>query len=77
MEVKKDDGTLSKWELELPGAVAMANEGLLRFVKQGDEVRVSLWQEKNGSLRAHVLTMTLPDGRTLKFPEQGGMPFPK
>src|SRR6478736_6382436 len=48
VEAKNDDGTVSNWELELPPPNALKRQegGKLDFIKQGDQVTVSLWQAK-------------------------------
>ena len=76
MDAKNDDGTVSNWEMELPPPNALKRQegGKLDFIKQGDQVTVSLWQAKDGSRLAHALMLTLPDGRVMAFPRGWGMP---
>ena len=72
VDAKNDDGTVSGWEMELPPPNALKRElGSLEFVKQGDQVSVSLWRAKDGSRVAHTLTLTIPDGRVMNFPRSG------
>ena len=72
VDAKNDDGTVSGWEMELPPPNALKRElGSLDFVKQGDQVSVSLWRAKDGSSVAHTLTLTTPDGRVMSFPRSG------
>ena len=73
VDAKNDDGTVSGWEMELPPPNALKRElGGLDFVKQGDQVSVSLWRAKDGSRVAHTLTLTMPDGRVMNSPRNGG-----
>jgi len=75
VDVKNSDGTVSDWEMELPPPNALKLRGVrMDFVKQGDQVTVSLWRAKNGSRLAHTLEVTLPDGRVLNFPQLLGTP---
>jgi hypothetical protein len=75
MDVKSDDGSVSSWELELPGPNALRQKNLdLNFVKRGDQVTVDLWRAKDGSRLGHALALTLPDGRVMNFPRDWGMP---
>jgi len=76
VDAKNDDGTVSNWEMELPPPNALKRQegGKLDFIKQGDQVTVSLWQAKDGSRLAHALMLTLPDGRVMAFPRGWGMP---
>ena len=72
VDAKNDDGTVSRWEMELPPPNALKRElGSLDFVKQGDQIGVSLWRAKDGSRVAHTLTLTIPDGRVMNFPRSG------
>jgi hypothetical protein len=74
LEAKNDDGTASNWEMELPAPNALKRAGRGNFIKQGDEVSVSLWRAKDGSMVAHALTVTLPDGEILNLPRGWGVP---
>ncbi len=75
VDARNDDGRAASWELELPSPNGLMKEGVKRdFVKQGDQVTLSLWRAKDGSRLAHVLSLTLPDGRIMEFPRQWGMP---
>ena len=69
VDAKNDDGTISNWEMELPPPNSLKwTEGIGKdFVKQGDQITVSVWRAKDGSRLANALTLTLPDGRILKF----------
>jgi hypothetical protein len=69
VQVKNDDGTVSEWKMELPAPNALIRESVKRdFIKEGDQVTVSLWPAKDGSRLAHTLTLTFPDGRVMNFP---------
>ena len=76
VDANNDDGTVSAWEMELPPPNALKREegGKLDFVKQGDQVTVTLWRAKDGSRLAHTLTLTVPEGRVMNFPRNWGMP---
>lgn len=61
------------WRLELPAPNALRYQNIPRdFVKQGDQVTADIWRAKDGSLVAHLLTLTTPDGRVLNFPRSWG-----
>ena len=70
VNARNNDGTVSDWEMELPAPNALMKAGRGQFIKQGDEVSVSLWRAKDGSRLAHTLTLTLPDGEILNFPRE-------
>jgi hypothetical protein len=69
VDAKNDDGTISNWEMELPPPNSLKWTGGVGkdFVKQGDQITVSVWRAKDGSRLANALRLTLPDGRILKF----------
>jgi hypothetical protein len=69
------DGTVSSWEMELHAPNALRKESVrMDFVKQGDQVTITLWRAKNGSRLGHALTLTAPGGRVMNFPRSWGMP---
>lgn len=69
VDAKNNDGTVSKWEMELPPPHYLKLQNVrIDFVKQGEQVSVNVWRAKDGSTLANVLTVTLPDGRVLDFP---------
>ena len=75
MDSRNEDGSVSSWQLELPGPNALRQKNVnLDFVKQGDQITVDLWRAKDGTRLAHALTMAIPDGRVLSFPRNWGMP---
>ena len=81
VDAMNQDGTVSHWELELappntlnrmlqqPGEPKSAGKD---FFKTGDQVGVTLWRAKDGSLVGHAITVTMPDGRVSSLP--GGWP---
>src|SRR5262249_4479309 len=75
VDTRSADGTVSSWEMELPApnALKIRNVGI-DFVKQGDQVTVTLWRAKDGSRLGNALTLTTPDGRVLNFPRWGMPP---
>jgi hypothetical protein len=80
VDARNEDGSISNWELELPAPNALIRTGRWQFIKQGDDVSVSLWRVKDGSrlahtLMAHTLTITLPDGEALHFPREWMAPM--
>jgi hypothetical protein len=70
LDARHDDGTVSTWEIELPPPNALIRAGLEKgkFIEQGDDISVSLWRAKDGSMLAHALTITVPGGRVMSFP---------
>jgi len=73
VDARSDDGTVSGWEMELPPPNALKRQlGGQDFVKQGDQISVSVWRAKDGSRVAHALTLTAPDGRVMNFPRGDG-----
>jgi hypothetical protein len=66
---------VSSWEMELPPPHALELRNVkMDFVKEGDQVTVTLWRAKDGSRLGHALTLTTPDGRVLDFPSILRMP---
>jgi Family of unknown function (DUF6152) len=73
VDAKNDDGTVSIWEMELPGMIALVRAQVTRdSIRQGDQVTVVIFQAKDGSRLAHALALTLPDGRVMNFPRNWG-----
>jgi hypothetical protein len=72
VDTSNADGTVSSWEMELPApnALKIRNVGI-DFVKQGDQVTVTVCRAKDGSRLGSALTLTTPDGRVLNFPRWG------
>ena len=79
LDARNGAGTVSTWEMELPPPNALIRAGLEKgkFIEQGDNISVSLWRAKDGSMVAHALTMTLPDGRVMSFPRGEWRPLAK
>jgi Family of unknown function (DUF6152) len=77
VETKNGDATASSWELELPPPNTLIrlreqsgqpNNTSRDFFKQGDQVSVTFWRAKDGSLLGYGLAMAFPDGRSMNFP---------
>ena len=69
------DRAVSSWEIELPPPNALKIRGVnTDFVREGDQVTVTLWRAKDGSRLGHGLTLTAPDGRVIDFPRILGTP---
>src|ERR1700722_16488172 len=65
-DVKDDNGQVAHWIGETQNPVTMVNGGWSKqSFKPGDEVTVTLEPVKNGKLMGHILTVTLPNGKTL------------
>jgi hypothetical protein len=65
-DAKDDTGTVRNWVAETQNPVSMTARGLSRsMVKAGDQVTVTVEPAKNGEPVARLLTVQLPDGRTL------------
>ena len=66
---------VSSWEVELPPPNALKIRNVkMDFVREGDQVTVTLWRAKDGSRLGHGLTLTAPDGRVIDFPRILGTP---
>ena len=77
VDTRNSDATLTTWELELPPPNTLArmhdqaglpNNASKNFFKQGDQVTVTLWRAKDGSLLGNALSITLPDGKVMDLP---------
>lgn len=65
-DAKDDTGTARNWVAETQNPVSMTARGLSRsMVKAGDQVTVTVEPAKNGEPVARLLSVVLPDGRTL------------
>jgi hypothetical protein len=65
-DAKDDTGTVRNWVAETQNPVSMTARGLSRsMVKAGDQVTVTVEPAKNGEPVARLLSVVLPDGRTL------------
>ena len=66
MDVKGDNGTTEHWTMELGNPKKLANNGWKKdTVKMGDMVTVNGWKARDGSNRANVNTVTMPNGKKL------------
>jgi Family of unknown function (DUF6152) len=64
------DRAVSSWEIELPPPNALRIRNVTTdFLKEGDQVTVTLWRAKDGSRLGHALTLTTPDGKVMNFDE--------
>jgi hypothetical protein len=77
VDAKNADGTVSSWELELPPPNALrrmrleqpfGNKSSANLFNPGDQLGVTLWRAKGGSLLGYALSLTFPDGRVLNLP---------
>ena len=66
-DVKKADGSVSKWEVSAAGAGPIREAGLARAFKVGDTYRVSAAPARNGSNSGRVIDFKFPDGRVVKL----------
>lgn len=65
-DAKDDTGTVRNWVAETQNPVSMTARGLSRsMVKAGDQVTVTIEPARNGEPVARLLSVILPDGRTL------------
>src|SRR5262249_7956007 len=75
VDTNNPDRTLSSWVMELPAPNALKIRNItIDFVREGDQVTVTLWRAKDGSRLGHALTLTGPDERVMNFPRSWGMP---
>lgn len=65
-DVKGDDGKVAHWIGETQNPVSMTNVGWSKAaIKTGDEVTVTILQVKNGMPLGRVVSVLLPNGKTL------------
>jgi hypothetical protein len=64
-DVKKADGTVSKWEITGAGPQALRANGMVRIFSVGQELKVVYAPARDGSNTGRVVTFTFPDGRTV------------
>jgi hypothetical protein len=65
-DVKGDDGKVVHWVGETQNPVSMTNVGWSKAaIKAGDEVTVTILQVKNGLPLGRVVSVALPNGKTL------------
>jgi Family of unknown function (DUF6152) len=69
LDVKDAEGRVVNWDVETWGTGQMSVRGLTNgFLKPGDAVRADVFEAKDGSPRAVVHALTLPDGRVMDGP---------
>jgi len=69
-DVKSDDGKVVHWVGETQNPVSMTNVGWSKAaIKAGDEVTVTILQVKNGLPLGRVVSVALPNGKTLRSGE--------
>jgi hypothetical protein len=65
-DVKGDDGKVAHWIGETQNPVSMTNVGWSKSaIKAGDEVTVTILPVKNGMPLGRVVSVLLPNGKTL------------
>lgn len=65
-DVKGDDGKVAHWIGETQNPVSMTNVGWSKAaIKAGDEVTVTILAVKNGMPLGRVVSVLLPNGKTL------------
>jgi len=65
-DVKDDNGQVAHWIGETQNPVTMVNGGWSKAdFKPGDEITVTIEPVKNGKPMGRILTVTLPNGKTL------------
>ena len=65
-DVKGDDGKVVHWIGETQNPVSMTNVGWSKAaIKAGDDVTVTILQVKNGAPLGRVVSVVLPNGKTL------------
>jgi hypothetical protein len=65
-DVKGDDGKVAHWIGETQNPVTMTNVGWSKSaIKAGDEVTVTILPVKNGMPLGRVVSVLLPNGKTL------------
>jgi hypothetical protein len=66
IDVKNDDGQIVHWIGETQNPVTMVNGGWSKAsFKPGDEVTVTMMPVKNGAPLGRIMTVLLPNGKTL------------
>jgi hypothetical protein len=66
IDVKGDDGQIVHWIGETQNPVTMVNGGWSKAsFKPGDEVTVTIMPVKNGAPLGRIMTVLLPNGKTL------------
>src|SRR5206468_4245002 len=66
LDVPDADGRIVNWDAETWGTGQLSVRGVTNgFIKPGDRVRIDVFLAKDGTPKAFVRTLTLPDGRTV------------
>jgi hypothetical protein len=66
VDVKGNNGETEHWTMELGNPNKLTNNGWKKdTVKLGDMVTINGWKARDGSNRANVNTVTMPDGKKL------------
>ena len=69
-DVKGDDGNVVHWVGETQNPVSITNVGWSKAaIKVGDEVTVTIFPVKNGMPLGRVVSVVLPNGKTLRTGE--------
>ena len=69
VDVPNAGGKMVNWDIETWGAGQMSLRGLTNgFVKPGDRVSIDVFASKDGSPKAFVRVLTLPDGTVVDGP---------
>ncbi len=77
LDANNAEAAIFHWDLEMASVNALMKEGVSRgFVKQGDQISVTLWRAKDGSRLGYPLSVTFPDGRVINLP-RAWMGLPK
>ena len=72
LDVKNDDGTVTKWMIEGGTPNTLVRRGFTReSLKPGTEIRVEGFRAKNGANRANGRDLVLPDGKRLFLGSSG------
>lgn len=72
LDVKNDDGTVTKWMIEGGTPNTLFRRGFTKdSLKVGTEILVEGYQAKNGTKRANGRDLQLPDGRRLFLGSSG------
>ena len=69
LDVADADRRIVNWDVETWGTGQLSVRGLTNgFLKPGDRVSIDVFLAKDGTPRAFVRTLTLPDGQTVDGP---------
>jgi DNA/RNA endonuclease YhcR with UshA esterase domain len=72
LDVKNDDGTVTKWMIEGGTPNTLVRRGFTKqSLKEGTEITVEGFRAKNGAFRANGADLILPDGRRLFLGSSG------